>query len=42
VDSSHRVRPGDVVSLKVPLAKLQLFATDEEGTSLVRTAEAVA
>jgi multiple sugar transport system ATP-binding protein len=34
VDSSHRVRPGDVVSLKVPLEKLQLFSTGEDGDSL--------
>jgi multiple sugar transport system ATP-binding protein len=34
VDSSHRVRPGDVVTLKMPLAKLQLFATGEDGDSL--------
>jgi multiple sugar transport system ATP-binding protein len=34
VDSSHRVRPGDEVTLKVPLEKLQLFATGEEGDSL--------
>ncbi len=41
VDSSYRVRPGDVVSLKVPLPKLQLFAPGENGDSLVRAAEAV-
>jgi multiple sugar transport system ATP-binding protein len=34
VDSSHRVRPGDVVTLKMPLEKLQLFATGENGDSL--------
>jgi multiple sugar transport system ATP-binding protein len=34
VDSSYRVRPGDTVSLKVPLAKLQLFATGDNGDSL--------
>jgi multiple sugar transport system ATP-binding protein len=34
VDSAHRVRPGDVVSLKLPLAKLQLFATGDNGDSL--------
>jgi multiple sugar transport system ATP-binding protein len=41
VDSSHRVRPGDVVSLKLPVEKLHLF-DGETGTSLVRTREAVA
>jgi multiple sugar transport system ATP-binding protein len=34
VDSSHRVRPGDVVSLKVPMEKLQLFEIGEGGDSL--------
>jgi multiple sugar transport system ATP-binding protein len=42
VDSSHRVRPGDTISLKVPLPKLQLFAQGEDGDSLVRAAEAAA
>jgi multiple sugar transport system ATP-binding protein len=42
VDSSYRVRPGDTVALKVPLAKLQLFAPGDDGDSLVRTTEAVA
>jgi multiple sugar transport system ATP-binding protein len=32
VDSSHRVKPGDVLDLKVPLDHLHLF--DEEGKSL--------
>jgi multiple sugar transport system ATP-binding protein len=40
VDSSHHVRPGDTISLKVPLPKLQLFAAGENGDSLVRAAEA--
>ncbi|MEI7745592.1 MAG: sn-glycerol-3-phosphate ABC transporter ATP-binding protein UgpC [Chloroflexota bacterium] len=34
VDSSFNVRPGDAVSLKVPLSKLQLFASDEDGDNL--------
>ena len=34
VDSSHRVRPGDVVTLKVPAGKLQLFAAGDNGDSL--------
>ena len=42
VDSSYHVTPGDVVSLKVPLPKLQLFASGENGDSLVRAAEAAA
>jgi multiple sugar transport system ATP-binding protein len=42
VDSSYRVRPGDTISLKVPLPKLQLFAQGENGDSLVRAAEAAA
>jgi hypothetical protein len=41
VDSSHRVRHGDVVSLKLPVEKLHLF-DGETGASLVRTREAVA
>ena len=32
VDSSHRVKPGDVLDLKLPLDHLHLF--DEEGKSL--------
>jgi multiple sugar transport system ATP-binding protein len=36
VDSSYRVRPGDTVTLKVPLTKLHLFAAGENGESLVR------
>ena len=36
VDSSYRVRPGDAISLKVPLAKFQLFATGDYGLSLLR------
>jgi multiple sugar transport system ATP-binding protein len=35
VDSSHRVRPGDKVALKVPLDKLQLFAPGDNGESLL-------
>ncbi len=42
VDSSYHVTPGDVVSLKVPLPKLQLFASGENGDSLVRAAEGAA
>jgi multiple sugar transport system ATP-binding protein len=34
VDSAHRVRPGDVVNLKVPVGKLQLFETGDNGDSL--------
>ena len=34
VDSSHRVRPGDVVTLKMPIAKLQLFEPGDDGDSL--------
>ena len=34
VDSAYRVRPGDTVTLKMPLAKLQLFATGDNGDSL--------
>ena len=40
VDSSYRVRPGDALSLKVPLAKVQLFAATEGGDSLLREATA--
>jgi multiple sugar transport system ATP-binding protein len=40
VDSAYRVRPGDAVTLKVPLAKLQLFAPGDNGDSLVRAAAA--
>jgi multiple sugar transport system ATP-binding protein len=35
VDSSHRVRPGDQLALKVPQAKLQLFAPGDNGDALV-------
>src|SRR3954467_4251683 len=35
VDSSHRVRPGDVVTLKLPIEKLHMFDGDA-GASLVR------
>jgi multiple sugar transport system ATP-binding protein len=43
VDSSHRVRPGDVVSLKLPVEKLHLFdAEGESGDSLVRNLVATA
>jgi len=41
VDSSHRVRPGDVVQLHLPVGKLYLFNT-ETGASLVQTREPVA
>jgi hypothetical protein len=33
VDASHRVRPGDVVDLFVPIDKIHLFGT-EEGKAL--------
>jgi multiple sugar transport system ATP-binding protein len=36
VDSSHRVRPGDVVELRIPADKVHLFNA-ETGASLVRT-----
>jgi multiple sugar transport system ATP-binding protein len=36
VDSSYRIRPGDAVPLKVPLGKLQLFATGDNGDALGR------
>jgi multiple sugar transport system ATP-binding protein len=39
VDSSNRVRPGDVVSLKLPVDKLHMFNA-ETGASLARTREA--
>ena len=43
VDSSHRVRPGDVVELKLPLEKLHLFdATTGEAIEGRREAAAVA
>jgi hypothetical protein len=35
VDSSHRVRPGDTVSLKLPIEKLHLF-DGESGDALLR------
>ncbi len=35
VDSSHKVRPGDVVELKIPIEKLHMFDA-ESGDSLVR------
>jgi multiple sugar transport system ATP-binding protein len=35
VDSSHRVRPGDVVPLKIPLSKLQLFAPGDNGDNIM-------
>ena len=41
VDSSHRVRPGDVVTLKLPIEKLHMF-DGESGLSLVRNKVAVA
>jgi multiple sugar transport system ATP-binding protein len=40
VDSSNRVRPGDVVDLKIPQAKLQLFAAGDNGDSLTLGAPA--
>ena len=36
VDSAYRVQPGDTVTLKMPLGKLQLFATDDNGDALLR------
>src|SRR5262249_13706445 len=36
VDSSHRIKPGDVLDVKVPLDHLQLF--DDEGKSLAPAA----
>ena len=36
VDSSHRVKPGDVVELKLPAEKVYMF-DPESGASLVRT-----
>ena len=41
VDSSHRVRPGDVVQLRLPADKLHLFTTDS-GLSIARLREAAA
>jgi multiple sugar transport system ATP-binding protein len=41
VDSEHRVRPGDVVQLRLPAEKLHLFNA-ATGLSLTTTAEAVA
>jgi multiple sugar transport system ATP-binding protein len=41
VDSEHRVRPGDVVQLRLPAEKLHLFNA-ETGLSLTMTPEAVA
>ncbi len=41
VDSSHRVRPGDVVQLKLPGDKLHLF-NSETGDSLAKMREAAA
>jgi multiple sugar transport system ATP-binding protein len=40
VDSAHRVRPGDIVELKLPAEKVYMF-DPESGASLVRTREAV-
>ena len=37
VDSAYRVQPGDTVTLKMPLGKLQLFATDDNGDALFAT-----
>ncbi|MBX3028994.1 MAG: sn-glycerol-3-phosphate ABC transporter ATP-binding protein UgpC [Chloroflexi bacterium] len=41
VDSAYRVKPGDVLSLKVPLDKIHLFDA-ETGLSLHRTVQEVA
>jgi multiple sugar transport system ATP-binding protein len=41
VDAEHRVQPGDVLNLQVPLPKLHLFDA-ESGTSLASTRESVA
>jgi multiple sugar transport system ATP-binding protein len=41
VDSAHRVRPGDAVPLRLPLAKLHLF-DPATGSSVARTREPVA
>ena len=41
VDSSHRVRPGDVVQLRLPADKLHLFTTDS-GLSIARLREVAA
>jgi multiple sugar transport system ATP-binding protein len=38
VDASHRVKPGDVLDVKVPLSEMHLF--DAEGKSLAATASA--
>ncbi|HEX5826448.1 MAG TPA: TOBE domain-containing protein, partial [Candidatus Limnocylindrales bacterium] len=42
VDSSHRVRPGDVISLKIPLEKLHLFAAGDNGENLTLAARSAA
>jgi multiple sugar transport system ATP-binding protein len=41
VDSEHRVRPGDIVNLVLPLSKLHLFDT-ETGAAMVPSATAAA
>ncbi|MEO5965988.1 MAG: sn-glycerol-3-phosphate ABC transporter ATP-binding protein UgpC [Candidatus Limnocylindrales bacterium] len=41
VDSSHNVRPGDIVTLKLPVDKLHMFNA-ETGASLVKSRDAVA
>ena len=41
VDAEHRVKPGDVLNLQLPLSKLHLFDA-ESGKSLASTREAVA
>ncbi len=41
VDSSHRVRPGDIVEMQLPGDKVYMF-DPESGASLVKTLEAVA
>jgi multiple sugar transport system ATP-binding protein len=41
VDSAHRVRPGDVLQLRLPVQKLHLF-NPETGASLIRMREAAA
>ena len=42
VDSDHRVRPGDIVDLKVPLEKLHLFDPESGDTITQQPAEAAA
>jgi multiple sugar transport system ATP-binding protein len=42
VDSDNRVRPGDIVELKVPLEKLHLFDPESGDTIIQQPAEAAA